>query len=54
MSLAIEGAQRRFTRLIPGMAGLSYEERRSGLGLYSLEFIRVRGDLVETYRILTR
>ena len=25
--LAIEGAQRRFTWLIPGMAGLSYEER---------------------------
>ena len=51
--LAIEGAQRRFTRLIPGMAGLSYEERLSGLGLYSLEFRRVRGDLIETYKILT-
>ena len=25
--LAIEGVQRRFTRLIPGMSGLSYEER---------------------------
>ena len=30
---AIEGVQQRFTRLIPGMAGLSYEERLSQLGL---------------------
>ena len=50
--LAIEGVQRRFTRLIPGMAGLSYEERLDRLGLYSLEFRRLRGDLIETYKIL--
>ena len=31
--LAIEGVQRRFTKLIPGMAGLSHEERLSRLGL---------------------
>ena len=51
--LVIEGIQRRFTRLIPGMSGLSYEERLSRLGLYSLEFRRVRGKLIETYKILT-
>ena len=45
--------QQRFTRLIPGMAGLSYEERLNWLGLYSLAFKRVRGDLIETYEILT-
>ena len=35
------------------MAGLSYEERLSRLGFYSPEFRRVRGDLIETYKILT-
>ena len=50
--LAIEGVQRRFTRLIPGMAGLSYAERMERLGLYTLEFRRMRGDLIETYKIV--
>ena len=50
--IAIEGVQRRFTRLIPGMSGLSYEQRLHRLGLYSLEFRRLRGDLIETYKIL--
>ena len=50
--IGIEGAQRRFTRLIPGMSGLSYEQRLHRLGLYSLEFRRLRGDLIENYKIL--
>ena len=40
--LAPEGARRRFPRRIPGMEGLTNEERLSGLGLYSLEIRRVR------------
>ena len=51
--LALEVVQRRFTRLIPGMVGLIYEERLTKLGLFSLEFRRMRGDLTETYKILT-
>ena len=50
--LAIEGVQRRFTRLIPGMVGLSYAERMEQLGLYTLEFRRMRGDLLETFKIV--
>eukprot|EP00061_Rhincodon_typus_P008279 g30747.t1 len=48
---AMEQVQRRFTRTIPEMKGLLYEERLRTLGLY-LEFRRVKGDLIETYRIL--
>ena len=48
----MEGVQKSFTRLIPEMRGLAYEERLSKLGLYSLEFGRLRGDLMETYKIM--
>ena len=50
--LAIEGVQRRFTRLIPGMAGLSYAERMEQLGLYTLEFRRMRGISLKHIRLL--
>ncbi|XP_072107366.1 uncharacterized protein [Mobula birostris] len=50
--LTLERVQRRFTRMIPGMRGLRYEEHLSALGLYSLEFRRMRGDLIETFRML--
>ena len=39
--VALEAVQRRFTRLIPKMRGLSYEEIFKSLGLYSLEFRRM-------------
>ena len=50
--VALEAVQRRFTRLIPEMRGLSYEERLNSLGLYSLEFRRMRGDQIEVYRMI--
>ena len=34
------------------MRGLDYEERLNRLGLYSLEFRRLRRDLIETYKIM--
>ncbi|XP_051876029.1 RNA-directed DNA polymerase from mobile element jockey isoform X1 [Pristis pectinata] len=50
--LTLERVQRRFTRMIPGMKGLTYEERFLALGLYSLEYRRMRGDLIATFKIL--
>ena len=38
--------------MIPKLRGLAYEERLSRLGLYSLEFRRMKGDLIETYKIM--
>ena len=34
---ALERVQKRFTRMLPGMEGISYEERLEKLGLFSLE-----------------
>ena len=45
----MERVQKRFTRMLPGMEGISYEEK---LGLFSLERRRVRGDLIEVYKIM--
>jgi len=50
---AIERVQRRATRQIPGFSGLTYEERLRKLNLPTLYFRRLRGDMVETFKILT-
>ena len=50
---AIENVQRRATRLIPGMSDLSYPERLEALDLPTLAYRRLRGDMIETYKILT-
>ena len=48
----IERVQCRPTRLIPGLARLSYEERLKETGLYSLERRRLRGDMIEMFKIM--
>ena len=48
----LEGVQRSFTKRIFGMGDLDYTQRLERLGLPSLEFRRVRGDLIETYKLL--
>ena len=47
----IEAIQRYFTRCIIGMKDLDYNQRLRALGLPSLEYRRVRGDLIEMYKM---
>ena len=47
---AIENIQRRYTKCIINMKGLEYEERLSKLKLPSLEYRRIRGDMIETFK----
>ena len=48
----IEKVQRQFTKHIRGLNKLSYYERLSKLKLPSLEYRRLRGDLIEVYKIV--
>ena len=49
---ALERVQKRFTGMLPGMGGISYEERLEKLGLFSLVQWRLRDDLIEVYKIM--
>ena len=48
---ALENVQRRFTKCIEGMKEMQYEERLKLLDLPSLEYRRIRGDMIETFKI---
>ena len=48
----IESVQRYYTKCIIGMREMDYKERLQALGLPSLEFRRLRGDLIETFKIM--
>ena len=47
----VEAIQRFFTKRIIGMSNLSYEERLIKLRLPSLGFRRLRGDMIEVFKI---
>jgi len=48
----VEAVQHRATRLIPGFAAISYEERLKKLNLPTLFYRRIHGDAIEVYKYL--
>ena len=48
----LEKVQRRATKLIPEIKDKSYEERLKIIGLTTLEDRRIRGDLIEVFKIM--
>ncbi|GFN93889.1 hypothetical protein PoB_002039500 [Plakobranchus ocellatus] len=49
----IEGVQRRATKQISGMKDLVYVERLRKLKLLLLSYRKIRGDMIEIYKIVT-
>ena len=50
----LESVQRRATRLISGLRGLTYEERLRKCNLFSLNRRRIRGDMIQVFKIIKR
>jgi len=50
--LLIESVQRKFTKRIPSISGLTYYSRLQALGLESLEIRRLHTDVLLAYRIM--
>ena len=50
--IELENVQRRFTRLIDGIGTLPYSERLKALQITTLAERRVRGDLIEAFKIV--
>ena len=49
----LENVQRRATKQVPELKNLSYEDRLRQLRLPSLAYRRLRGDMIETFKILS-
>ena len=51
-SKKIENVQKRATKLIPNLKHLPYKDRLKKLDLPSLKYRRIRGDMINVYKIL--
>lgn len=49
----LESVQRRSTKQLPGMKDISYPERLVKLNLPTLAYRRIRGDMIEAYKIIS-
>ena len=47
----LESVQKKATKYLPGMQNLSYEQRLRKLNLPTLSYRRLRGSMIETYKI---
>ena len=50
---APEKVQERATKLIPALKNLPYEDRLKACNMSTLHYKRVRGDMIESYKILS-
>ncbi|VDL95550.1 unnamed protein product [Schistocephalus solidus] len=48
----LEKVQRRATKLVTGQGSLTYETRLANLDLFPLSYRQLRGDLIQTFRIM--
>ena len=49
----IEKVQRRATKLIKRLKNFSYEERLRKVHLPNLKYRRIRGDMIDVYKVLS-
>ena len=53
-SITLENVQLRATRLVNSLSGRTYEDRLKTLGLPTLEYRRLRADVIQVYKILNQ
>ena len=49
----METMQRRATKMVNDFGNIKYKERLERLNLFSLQYRRMRGDMIETYKIMS-
>jgi hypothetical protein len=51
--ITLENVQRRATKLVPGLRNLTYQERLKKLNIPTLVYRRLRGDMIEMYKMIS-